>query len=69
MVGLVQLDAVVGGVGPEAHRDGARLVQLDLPQKDVRGAEQRVDRLAGRVGDRLRQRVEGAEEERWGVDG
>ena len=48
VVGRVELGAVGGGVGAEAEDDGARLVQLDLAQDQVRGPEQRVDGLARR---------------------
>ena len=69
VVGREQLEPVGGGVGPEAEHDGPRLVRLDLAQDQVGGAEQRVDRLAVRPLDRLRQGVERPEEHRGGIDG
>ena len=68
VVGGVELGPVGGGVGAEAEDDGARLVQLDLAQDQVGGAEQGVDRLAVAADDRVRQRVEGAEQHRGRVD-
>ena len=64
-----QLGPVGGGVGPEAEDDRTRLVHFDLAQDQVGGAEQRVDRLPVGADDRFRQRVEGAEQHRGGVDG
>ena len=69
VVAVEQLDAVVGGVGAEAEHHRARGVLLDLAQDEVGGAEQRVDRQAVLALDRVRQRVEGAEQHRGGVDG
>ena len=59
----VRLDAVLGGLGPEAEHHGARRVLLDAPQGLVGRAEQRVDRHPVVVGDRVGQRVEGAVQE------
>ena len=69
VVAVEQLDAVVGGVRPEAEHHRARGVLLDLAQDQVGGAEQRVDGLAVLALDRIRQRVEGAEQHRGRVDG
>ena len=68
VVAVEQLDAVVGGIGAEAEHDGPRVVLLDLPQHEVRGAEQGVDRRVAPALDRLRQGVEGAEEHGRRVD-
>ena len=69
VIGGVELGPVGGGVGAEAERDGARPVDFDLAQDQVGGAEQRVDRLPVRPHDRVRQRVESAEQHRGRVDG
>jgi hypothetical protein len=69
VVRRIELDAVVGGLLAEAQDDGARRVLLDGLQDEVGDAEQRVDGRALVVGDRLGQRVEGAVEQRGGVDG
>jgi hypothetical protein len=63
VVGGVELDAVVRGLLAEAQHDRPRRVLLDGLEHEVRDAEQRVDRRAGVVGDRLGQRVEGAVEQ------
>ena len=68
VVGREQLGPVGGGVGPEAEDDRSRLVNFDLAEDQVGGAEQRVDRLPVGADDRFRQRVEGAEQHRGGVD-
>jgi hypothetical protein len=67
VVGRERLDAVLARLGAEAEHDGARVVLLHAPQDLVDGAEQRVDRVAVVVGDRVGQREERAVEQRRGV--
>jgi hypothetical protein len=68
VVGLVQLLAVMRGLLAETDDDSARRVILDDSEDQVRGAQQRVDRLAVGALDRARQREERAEEDRVAID-
>ncbi len=68
VIGGEELDAVRGRVGAEAEHHRPGVVRLDLPEDQVRRAEQGVDRIAVRALDRLRQGVERPEEHRGGVD-
>ena len=68
VVALEQLHAVVRRVRPEAEHHRPRAVLLDLAQDQVRGAEQSVHGLAVGALDGVRQRVEGAEQHRGGID-
>jgi hypothetical protein len=68
VVGGIRLLAVFGGLGAEAEHHGARRVLLHAPQHLVDGAEQRVDGIALRVGDRVGQRIERAVEAGGCVD-
>ena len=68
VVGRVELGAVLRGVGPEAEDDGARPRPLDLAQDQVRRSQQGVHRMPVAALDRLRQRIERAEQHRGRVD-
>jgi len=67
VVGGERLHAVLARLGAEAEDDGPRVVLLHAPQDLVDRAEQRVDRVAVVVGDRVGQSEEGAVEQRRGV--
>jgi hypothetical protein len=56
------------GLLAETDDDSARRVILDDSEDQVRGAQQRVDRLAVGALDRARQREERAEEDRVAID-
>ena len=68
VVWLVELGAVGGRLLAEAQHDGAGRTSFELEQDQVGRAEQGVHRPALAVGDRIRQGVEGAEEQRRSVD-
>ena len=69
VVGRIGRRAVGRGLRAEAEDDGPRVVLLDGLQQQVGRSEQRVDRPAVGVGDRLRQGEERAVEQRRRVDG
>ena len=68
VVGGIGLHAVLARLGAEAPDNRARVVLLHAPQDLVDRAEQRVDGMAVVVGDRVRQREEGAIEHGGAVD-